>query len=269
MEFFPISVFSALRELSALPYENLSKIVAFSTEAGTGIKIQVGSRSAKERALILASDWLEKTKATGVGGTCFSLTWWLSHRLKALGMDCAFLMGDKGQAKNVHCALQWNWQGRAYLLDPGYMIFVPLPLPEAGLSADLWVSPNQVRLEDLPALHAWRLWSGPQGDLKFRFDFRRRAVSEEEFLAHWEASFDLPMMRYPVLNRVQDGVQYYLQKRSLMIRTPDGATNGGSMRKLARLEMMDVLQVTFQIPESLAKEALDIVVAGTADFFNR
>lgn len=250
---FPAPVLAALGELSVLPYENLSKIVAF--HRGGSL----------ESAMGVASDWLETTRATGAGGTCFSLTWWLRDRIRAAGMECAFLMGDKGGARNIHCGLRFDWLGRAYLLDPGYMIFEPLPLPEAGLSAALWVSPNEVRLEDAPDRGAWRLWSGPRGEGKWRFDFRKAAVSEEEFLAHWEASYRLPMMRYPVLNRLRDGTQYYLQKRSLLVRTPEG----GVMRKLSRPEMSDVLETTFGIPEALAKEAIEIVTSSNADFFRK
>jgi hypothetical protein len=250
---FPVPVLSALRELSALPYENLSKIVAFH-QGGGG-----------DKALGLAADWLEANRDTGAGGTCFSLTWWLRERIRAAGLDCAFLMGDKGGAKNVHCGLRFDWGGRAFLLDPGYLIFDPLPLPEAGLSAAAWISPNEVRLEDSPAEGAWRLWSGPRGQVKWRFDFRKRAVSEEEFLAHWKESYRLPMMRYPVLNRVRDGAQYYLQKRSLLVRSPEG----GSMRKLSRPELLEALQVTFGIPGNLGREAIEIVTSMDADFFRK
>ncbi len=250
---FPAPLLSALRELSALPYENLSKIVAFSRGGNM------------ESTLGLASDWLEKSRDTGAGGTCFSLTWWLRDRLRANGMECAFLMGDKGRAVNIHCGLRFDWEGRSYLLDPGYMIFDPLLLPEAGLSAAAWVSPNQVRLEDVPGAGVWRLWSGPRGALKQRFDFRRAAVGEEEFLAHWEASYALPMMRYPVLNRIQGGAQYYLQKRSLLVRTPEG----GTMAKLSRPELLDAMQVTFGIPEALALAALDVVVRADGKFFEK
>ena len=266
---FPAPVLIALRELSSLPYENLSKIVAFAEESSGGLRTGSKGRSSRERSMVLSANWLEKTRATGVGGTCFSLTWWLAARLKSQGIDCFFLMGDKGQAKNIHCALRWDWQGRAYLLDPGYMIFDPLVLPEAGLTTTSWVPPNEIRIEDLPTFSVWRLWTGPRLALKQRFDFRRTAVSEEEFLSHWEASFDLPMMGYPILNRVQAGTQYYLQKRSLLIRTPDGEAMGAGMRKLARSEMLAVLGTTFGIPEGLAQEALRIVTKRTPDFFER
>jgi hypothetical protein len=253
MTSLPAPVLSALRELSALPYENLSKIAAFSRGGNM------------ESTLGLASDWLEKSRDTGAGGTCFSLTWWLRDRIRAAGLDCALLMGDKGRALNIHCGLRFDWEGRAYLLDPGYMIFEPLPLPEAGLSATRWVSPNEVSVEHVPALDVWRLWSGPKGAVKPRFDFRRKAVSEEEFLAHWEASYRLPMMRYPVLNRVSGGNQYYLQKRSLLVRTPEG----GDMRKLDREAMMGVLKSTFGMPEGLVREALDVVLSADPAFFSK
>ena len=243
----------ALRELSALPYENLSKIVAFR---------QGGNM---ESTLGLSTDWLERARDTGAGGTCFSLTWWLAERVLAAGMNCAFLMGDKGRAKNIHCGLRFDWQGRSYLLDPGYMIFAPLSLPVGGLSVAIWISPNHLRVEDLPTEEVWRLWSGPKDGLKPRFDFRKRPVGQEEFLAHWSASYRLPMMAYPVLNRVKDGVQYYLQKRSFLTRTSEG----GEMRKLTKMEMLDVLGVTFGIPEDLAKEALNIILVQTPDFFSR
>ncbi len=260
---------AALNELSALPYENLSKIVAAAESRPTGTKDATSARAHREKSRILSHDWLEKTRTTGTGGTCFSLTWWLAQRLKAQKIACDFLMGDKGKALNIHCALRSHAQGRDFLLDPGYMLFEPLPLPEAGLSATLWVSPNEVRIEDLPGLGVWRLWSGPKGNVKPRFDFRRAAVTEDQFLSFWDASFDLPMMEYPVLNRIQDGTQFYLQKRSLLIRKPNGESADGGMRKLDPAEMLEVLGVTFGIPEGLARDAMKIVLAKTPDFFSR
>ena len=249
----PAPVLLALRELSALPYENLSKIAAY------------GQGGNMENTLGLAEDWLERNRETGAGGTCFSLTWWLAGRLAAAGVPYALLMGDKGKSPNIHCALRCVWEGRAYLLDPGYLIFEPLLLPEAGISIDAWIPPNAVRLEDRPESGAWRLWSGPRGALKFRFDFRRKPVAEAEFFSHWEASYRLPMMRYPVLNRVRDGAQYYLQKRSLLVRTAERS----EMRKLGREELFHALGATFGIPEDLARAGMDVVLEEDPDFFRK
>jgi arylamine N-acetyltransferase len=250
-------VLAALRELSALPYENLSKIVAFHREGADPRRA--------ERAFDLASAWLGNARETGAGGTCFSLTWWLHRRLAEAGIATAFLLADKGRARDVHCALRLDWLGRSWLLDPGYMIFDPLPLPASGLSATAWCSPNEVILEDAATERGpvWRLSSGPRGRPKWRFDFRQAPAPESGFLRAWEASFALPMMGYPVLNRLQDGVQHYLQKRSLLTRTPAGS----KMRKLSREEMMEVLGSTFGIPEALAREAIGIVLRADERFF--
>ncbi len=253
MDPLPAPVHAALRGLSALPYENLSKIVAY------------GQGGNMESTLGLAEGWLERNRETGAGGTCFSLTWWLAGRIRAAGYGYSLLMGDKGKSRNMHCGLRFKHEGRAWLLDPGYMIFDPLPLPEAGLSADAWIPPNALRIEDLPALGVWRLWSGPRGALKQRFDFRRQAVGEAEFFAHWEASYALPMMHYPVLNRVRDGVQYYLQKRSLLVRTAEG----GEMRKLDPAQLQAALTGTFGMPEDLAREAMSLVLARDPAFYSK
>ena len=73
-----------------------------------------------------------------------------------------------------------------------------------------------------------------------------------------------------VLNRVRAGTQYYLQKRSLLVRAPQGGgPEGGGMRKLARGELLETFEVTFGIPEPLARAALDIVSAKDPDFFRK
>jgi arylamine N-acetyltransferase len=254
----PTPVLALLRELSALPYENLSKIVAWHQGAGADFR-------KVEKALSLSGDWVDKSRETGAGGTCFSLTWWLARRLREAGYASGFLLADKGKAEALHCGLRVEWEGRAYLLDPGYMIFDPLPLPEGGLVATLWSSPNEVHLEDTVTARGriWRLSSGPRGAPKWRFDFRREPASEADFLAAWEASYRFPMMGYPVLNRIVDGTQYYLQKRSLLVRKPDGS----EMRKLGREEMLEALGRHFGIPEGLSREALDIVLGADQAFF--
>src|SRR5690606_8074901 len=132
-------------------------------------------------------------------------------------------------------------------------------LPAAGLSVEAFLSPNVVRVEDVEG--AWRLWTGPRAahgkpsGIKHRFDFRKEPVSAEEFQRHWEASYDWPMMRYPVLNRVKDGTQYYLQKNNLLIRTADE----GTMRKLSPDEVRAAAVDLFGLPRGLVEEALGVL----------
>jgi len=247
---------AVLSELAALPYENLSKIVAY-------------HRSGRaETAQDISSRWLDDPARdparAGVGGTCFSLTHWLKTRLENLGYSTAYLMADKRIAPNIHCGLLFEHEGRSYLLDPGYLIFEPLLLPAAGHSLTTWVSPNEIRLQDVSNEGVWRLFTGPRAGssdpsgmapLKHRFDFRKQPVDAAEFERHWEASHHWEMMRYPVLNRVHNGVQYYLQKSSLLIRSPDG----GEMKKLTQAEVREAACGLFGLPPELVDEALRLL----------
>lgn len=247
---FPPVAKELLRGLAALPYENLSKIVARH------------SGRTPEGILSFSASWLEDHARTGLGGTCFALTHWLKLRLDALGFSTAYLMADKRIEPNIHCGLILLHQGREWLLDPGYLIFDPLPLPRAGLSTEMFFSPNAVRVEDAPGggrarEDVWRLWTGPRGALKHRFDFRKEPVDAAEFQRHWEASYDWPMMRYPVLNRVAGGTQYYLQKNNLLVRTAEA----GEMRTLTPAEVRAAAVEIFGLPRGLVEEALALLKA--------
>ncbi len=249
---FPPAISSLLRELARLPYENLSKIVARHEGVASGKN--------PESMLSFSSTWLEDHVRTGLGGTCFALTHWLKLRLDARGYSSAYLMADKRIEANVHCGLVVWHDAREWLLDPGYLIFEPIPLPRSGLSVDLFVPPHAVRIDDVPGggragEDVWRLWTGPRDGLKHRFDFRREPVDATEFQRHWEASYAWPMMTYPVLNRVEDGTQYYLQKNNLMVRTSEGST----MRKLSPAEVRVTATGLFGLPRGVVEEALGIL----------
>jgi arylamine N-acetyltransferase len=248
---FPPDAQSLLSELSSLPYENLSKIVAHRTG------------KTPEGVLSFSASWLEDHQRTGLGGTCFALTHWLKLRLDALGFSTAYLMADKRIEPNIHCGLILVHAGREWLLDPGYLIFDPIPLPRAGLSVEAFFSPNAVRIEDVPGggrslEDVWRLLTGPRGALKHRFDFRKEPVDAAEFQRHWEASYAWPMMAYPVLNRVVNGTQYYLQKSNLLVRSADS----GEMRKLTSSEVRTAAVEIFGLPRGLVEEALGILREG-------
>src|SRR5690606_8790820 len=85
-----------------------------------------------ESMLSFSASWLEEHARTGLGGTCFAMTHWLKLRLEALGFSCAYLMADKRIEPNIHCGLVLWHEQREWLLDPGYLIFEPLPLPRGG-----------------------------------------------------------------------------------------------------------------------------------------
>ena len=239
---FPPEARALLAELSAIPYENLSKVVAKQGRA-------------RENALNFSASWMEDHRRLGLGGTCFALTHWLKIKMDALGFSTAYLMADKRRDKNIHCGLQFESNGRAYLLDPGYLIFSPLSLPGEDGFSEAHSAPNSIRLEDVADTGAWRLFTGPAGGLKHRFDFRKEPVASNEFQRHWENSYDWPMMRYPVLNRVAEGTQYYLQKNNLLVRTEAGSR----MTALSPAQVSETAQTLFGLPRALVEEALEIL----------
>lgn len=254
---------SVLKELASLPYENLSKIVA--ARPGKGGAIGLANAAAREKALCRNLDWITARRNSGEGATCFGLTFALKSRFDALGQETAYLMADQRRQTNIHCGLLWRRSDGEFLLDPGYALYEPLRLSrlfslesataEAGSApgsapAETWSGPHRVRIEPAPGI--WRLWTGPTGALKHRFDFRREPVGEDEFFRHWEASYAWPMMEYPVLSRVSGELQHYLQKDNLFVK----GRQGSEQRKLDAQGFLAAATGIFGIDRGLAEEAL-------------
>ena len=80
---FPEAVRKLLQELSSIPYENLSKRVAFSRKG------ELESPSS------FATNWLEDHRRHRLGGTCFALTHWLKTQLDALNLDSSYLLRSR------------------------------------------------------------------------------------------------------------------------------------------------------------------------------
>ena len=159
------------------------------------------------------------------------------------------------RSTDIHCGLLFEHAGRPHLLDPGYLIFEPLPLPTAGLAISTFIAPNAIRIEDGANEGVWRLFTGSGAALKHRFDFRKEPVTGAEFERHWEASHHWEMMGYPVLNRLQGGVQYYLQKNNLLIRSE----HSSEMKKLDEEGVRGAARDLFGLPEALVDEALGLL----------
>ncbi len=256
-----------LREMAAIPYENLSKIVASRPERNGNIALESAAR--REKALCRNLDWMELRRSSGEGATCFGLTFALKSRFDALGLETAYLMADQRQKADIHCGLIWRRPDGEFLLDPGYALYEPLRLSrhlswesaacgatraEPAIIAaqpETWSGPHRVRIETLPGV--WRLFTGPAGALKHRFDFRQEPVDEAEFFRHWEDSYAWPMMEYPVLSRVSGELQYYLQKDNLFVRS----RLGSEQRKLDAQGFIAAVTGVFGLNQGLAEVALD------------
>ncbi len=243
---FPVELYAELRALSRVPYENLSKIALL-------------SRRGTVEAALRPGEMLGPS-----GGTCYALTYSLHMRLKAKGFSSRFLMADKIKQANIHCGLLWEWEGSRFLLDPGYLIYEPLPLPGQGLSLSRWIAPNEVILSHMADRKVWRLFSGKRGATTHRFDFREEPVTEAEFMGHWRDSYFLEMMDYPVLNKAENGVQYYLQKRNLIVRTESGS----QMTRLDRAGVERAAGEIFGVDGEIAAAALTVLSSRNQNLFS-
>lgn len=234
--------------ISHVTYENLTKIIRYA-QAGNA-----------DNARKLDDSYENNLDSWMGGGTCFSLTWHLYQELRHMGYAPKLLMGDKRIEKNIHCALLLPIDSENFLLDPGYLIFEPLKIPEAipfkKSQAFFPLVPNTVRLDLENGVLA--LYTGSiRGPMKLRFEFDIRGVSPQEFQRHWSESFNREMMTYPVLNRLdrEKGVQYYYQKGNLLIRDK----NGSRLEQINPSNRVERLHEIFGIDRETIERALEIL----------
>ncbi|RLB59652.1 MAG: hypothetical protein DRI34_01155 [Deltaproteobacteria bacterium] len=224
-----------------LPYENLSKVVS-------GHQGPFVSRSRRHPARVI-----DEHLRLGTGGTCFSLTAALLHLVRALGYRAAPLLADRHYGTDTHCALLVWLRGRPHLLDPGYLVTSPLPWPGTGNTR--WQGPfNQIELRATGCGRV-ELHTGNGRQWRQRLTFHAGPASEHDFLRAWEASFDWPMMRRPVLTRVSGGCQLYLQGNRLLVRH----RRGTRALQLEREHLGDEIIRLFGIDRRVVAPALELL----------
>jgi hypothetical protein len=67
----------------------------------------------------------------GTGGTCFALTETFLTVLRRLGYRCRPVLCDMKAGADTHCAVLIELPEGPHLMDPGYLLHRPLPLPRA------------------------------------------------------------------------------------------------------------------------------------------
>jgi len=244
-----------VRRFAGLPYENISKILAW--EAGA---LQPHPRRPRQ----VMTQHLE----LGTGGTCYSLTELLRQLVQSRGLDAYPVMAHMRHGPNVHCALRVELRGRAYLLDPGYLVGEPLPL-EPSREAD-W------RLGEAHLVAAGSLPGVPEtvprveGELdlftmepdgpRWRYRFTDQAPSRAAFERHWLESFHLPGMRSLVVTRRdQDGQRLYLHNHKLRVRGPKRRINRNIRETLA-----PTVRELFGIDDRVASAAWELLATRRA-----
>ena len=225
-----------------LPYENLTKILKLS-EAGN-------LAEARRVPLEVFQDHFE----LGTGGTCFSLTAALLHLVRALGWHAEPLLADRRYGPDTHCALVVWIDGHPHLLDPGYLLVRPVPLPAAG-EIRIPTSFNEVVLVARNSGEKIDLYTVHQGQKTYRLTFKSQPAESAAFLRAWDASFAWDMMNYPVVARIANGRQFYLQQNRWLVRSQTNSER----RELNPQRLAEHIAHEFGIAPAVAVRALAVL----------
>ena len=233
---------SVVSAFACLPYENITKIIR-RAEAGSAEK----ARRYPEEVI---HDHIE----LGAGGTCFSLTSALACLVRSLGWRAEYILADRRYGQNTHCALLLWINDVPHLLDPGFLIIDPIPLPSAE-EKEFQTAFNSLALA--PEAHQDRLSlsSIRKGAKTYRLTYKSSPVDEGEFLKAWDESFDWDMMRYPLLTRTEASRQIYLNGRRFQV----SSANSVDRREILDERIVDKISAEFHIHPSVVARAISIL----------
>ena len=219
--------------LSRLPYENLTKL----------IKKQRFPRGPERRRL--PDEVMADHLSLGSGGTCFALIRLAGDVLSRLDVQWWPVLCDTPHRPANHCATVVSSGGREFLLDPGYLLFEPVPLD----GGELFGHGKQLLLKAV-STDVVELWTF--GTLRYRL--HRAPTSPEVFDSAWDASFDWTMMRGAHLCVPQGDGYAYMHNRTLCLR-------GGAERDNVSLRGREALELNrrFGLDGSVVREAFSIV----------
>lgn len=192
---------------SHLPWENLTKLIK--------------KHSPVSGKLRRSEEVLRDHAEMGAGGTCFSLTNALRRILLDLGYHCYPVMADMRHGANIHCGLLVEHEDGRFLLDPGYLVPEPVPLPRD--EAVILSLPGQ-RMEYRPVANGSEIemrTANDRGEEQLRYRLRPHPIPEPEFVSFWTESFDAPAMNSLYLNRISG--DYRLSAHNYNLRIDSGS----------------------------------------------
>lgn len=241
-----------LREIiwrfAKIPYENISKIIKLNKFYHDACKIR------------LPEEVMEDHITFRLGGTCFSLTFFLQTILTHHGFSCYPVMADMRAGRNVHCCLIVILEGIKYLVDPGYLLHQPMEINPQKPRV-YWTEFSGVELRFNPETQRYNLFTFNREGVKWRYCFQDRPVPPEEFLRHWYASFGWNTMHGICLTKVTDKGLIYVHKDFMQETTFYGKRNfnikrdyHATIQEIFGIDKQLVEQAQVALKENLARE---------------
>lgn len=228
---------------SHLPYENISKIIKLNQNFISPARIR------------LPEEVMNDHVRYHLGGTCFSLSYFLHSILTQLGYDNCIIMANMGQRTNVHCALIVDIEKKRYLVDPGYLLTQTMELDKD--KTRLYRSPHAgVEVMFSQTEERFHLSTFDQQVIKLRYTFADRATPMDEFLQHWHASFYHGTMHGICLTQVRDDGMIYVHDNYVQI-----ATISGKKKQKIKENYQQVIAEIFSIDPMLVEAAKSAIAA--------
>ena len=231
------------RAFSHLPYENVTKILKDARSSNSKMKGRA------------TDEVLEDHLKWNTGGTCFSLCNALLDILESSGFSSHIAMADMHYGSNIHCAVVVRLNARHYLLDPGYLLHQPIPLPPSRMQTDLQTPMNTIILRnETPGIFS--LYTEENGQTKWRYRLRANPIRRDEFKQHWIHSFSLNTMDHLMLSSLTDSGRLYFRKDRLEHVHPGARIR----RKITGFEAAE-LSTVFGVPSDLIAHAQKVLLS--------
>lgn len=235
-----------LNHYTNLPYENISKIIKLNQDFTAQDRIR------------LPNEVIDGFEQFRLGGTCFSLTFYLQSILLFQGFSCYPVMADMRNQPNVHCALIVLYNQKKYLIDPGYLLTRPMEMSKDNPRL-YKTSHTGVELRFTKDDERYHLYTYDRHQLKWRYQFIDKAISSVEFLQHWQDSFYKGTMHGIVLTKVQKDGMIYMHNDYLKITSIEG-----QQTQRLKSNYLSVVQQTFGLNPELVEQAQEAILLNMA-----
>ena len=238
------------------PYENISKI------------LKVASGCEGENRFRLPEEVWEDFLRHGLGGTCFSLSFFFKKILDDSGFNTYLVMADRSYGDNTHCAVVVILDGKNYLVDPAFLLPQPVEFGKNFLlEGKIWsyefaslrrrsrkqssILDRHVALQAPPddgiIFHTTR-----NNQRKLRCTYKNVPVSREDFFHYWTQSFGWQGMHSVVMTQNIGDKQIYIRDTHLRVNQI-----GGVQKEKIDLSKIDPSALPFNIPTQLVRQAWD------------
>jgi arylamine N-acetyltransferase len=229
-----------------LPYENISKIITLSDDFLSPDHIRLPGQ--------IITDHIRYH----LGGTCFSLTFFLQTILVKHDFTCYPITAHMRNRPNEHCALVVNLEKKKYLIDPGYLLTRPMEIDPD--KPRLYQSPfTGVELTFDSGEERYHLYTFDRQQVKWRYCFEDRPLSAEDFLKYWQLSFYKGTMHGICLVQIRRDGLTYLHNDFLQVSTIDG-----KKKQRVGSDYQTVVKDIFDIAPEMVEQAKTAISANMA-----